>query len=137
MTTTPAPTAPLSIRPGSAGRFYVLDGFTVVARCASEDEARQVLSFNLEGPDDDWAEWYCGHDVPNGCSACARARAEDAWYTRRAIMAEEAERMLDPKYVPYLDRNTDWGDANEMAMHAMEAWADREESRRDSERIWA
>lgn len=131
--TTSAPTTAsyeLTIRPGTAGRFYVLEGHKVVARFATEDEARQELSFRQEGPDDDWAEWYCNHDVPNGCAGCAEARAIDAWhidawYTRQAIMAEEAARDLDPKYVPYLDLNTPWGDANEMAMHAMEAWADR------------
>lgn len=126
--TTSAPTTAsyeLTIRPGTAGRFYVVEGHKVIARCTSEEEARQVLSFNLEGPDDSWATWYCDHDVPNGCDACARARAADEWYARQAQMAAEAAADLHPRFHPYLDLNTSWGDANEMAMHAMDAWADR------------
>lgn len=29
-------------------------------------------------PDEDIADWYCNHDVPNGCHDCAWLRQEDA-----------------------------------------------------------
>ena len=126
--TTYAPSTPtLHVLSGSAGRWYVLEGRKVVSRHATAAAAADALSI-LNGDyeaGENWADWYCDHDVPNGCRPCAAARAEDLFMERQMGLYDEAVRTLDPKFIPYLDVRTGWGDANEMAMHAMEAWADR------------
>ena len=129
----PRPTAPAEVRviSGTAGRWYVLDGHKVVATRYSAADAADALTSYTEDAADLWDDygpevtWFCDHDVPNGCHSCATARAASDWYDRQAAMAAEAAATLDPKFHPYLDLHTSWGDANEMAMHAMEAWADR------------
>lgn len=42
------------------------------------DLAHDSLIDAIEDDLDEWEgiEWFCNHDVPNGCSSCARARSE-------------------------------------------------------------
>ena len=51
---------------------------------------------------DDIADWYCNHDVPNGCRDCAWLRQEDAML---AAMTPE-ERAA---YFGALDDEEGWG----------------------------
>lgn len=52
---------------------------------------------------------------------------------RRSSMYREACRLFriedGMRYIPFLDRQTDWGDVSEMMMHAQDAWLDAQDGR--------
>lgn len=93
-------------------------GMNAVRGVAARREAKSYVGMT-------WAEVLEANEHFDG-----EPEITDAAHRRWVSENAEAQMAADPamrKYIPFIDRTTNWGDADEAIMHAMEAYADRYE----------